>query len=509
MINLVRNLSFVFLGPLALSAATFTVNSTDDGPDANPGDGVCATSGGTCTLRAAIQEANALTGTDTINFNIIGSGSGPQTINLTSALPTITDPVIIDATTQPGYAGAPLIELNGSGASGQANGLSISAGNSTVQGLVINRFPAHGIFLSRNGGNVIAGNYVGIDSTGTVALGNAKNGLEIDSANNQIGGTTVAARNVISGNLGTGGGGVSITGITAGGNVIQGNYIGTDATGTTRVSNSGRGIVIRGSPNNLIGGTAPGAGNVISGNGASGIRVYISGGDGNVIQGNFIGTDATGKLGPRLGNGRGVQLRTNNNLVGGTLPGSGNLIEGNRIDGVAFLEDNPTNNLVQGNTIAFNGKGVAVYTTGGTGNAILGNSIFSNTGLGIDLYPFGVTPNDPCDTDTGPNNLQNFPVLSSAASSPGTTSIIGTLNSTPNTSFTIQFFVNVSCDPSGYGEGRRFIGQATVTTDGTCNGSFTTVLPLQTSPGHAITSTATDPNGNTSEFSACTVVSGI
>jgi len=500
MINLMRSL--VLLVPVMLSAATFTVNSANDDPDANPGDGVCATAQGTCTLRAAIQEANALIGTDTIAFAI---GNGPQTINLTSALPSVTDPVTIDGTTQPGYAGAPLIELNGSGTNGHADGVSVSAGSSTVRGLVINRFPGNGILVSGNGGNVIAGNYVGIDITGTVALANASNGIEIDSANNLIGGTSVPARNVVSGNLGLGG--IAISGITASGNFVQGNYIGTDVTGTAAIPNFGRGIVIKGSPNNLIGGTAPGTANLISGNRSSGVRVYVSGADGNVIQGNFVGTDASGK--PVLGNGRGVQLRTNNNVVGGTAPGAGNVIEGNVVDGVAFLEDNPTGNLVQGNIIAFNGRGVALYQTGGMNNAILSNSIFSNRGLGIDLYPFGVTLNDPGDFDTGPNNSQNFPVLNSVTSSSGKTTITGTLNSHVNTIFTVQFFSNQSCDPSGYGEGHRFLGQTTVTTDSSGNGAFTASFPLQVAVGASATSTATDPNGNTSEFSACAPVTGI
>src|SRR5713226_3900676 len=193
-------LILMFAAPQA-RAATLTVNSTDDTPDAHPGDGVCATAQGACTLRSAIQEANALLGPDTINFMI---GGGPQTITLSSALPTITDPLIIDGTTQPGYTGAPIIELNGSATNGQSNGLNITAGSCTVQGLVINRFPANGILLNSSG-NVIAGNYIGTDITGTIAMANAKDGIEIDGPNNIIGGTTAAARNVISGNLGTGG----------------------------------------------------------------------------------------------------------------------------------------------------------------------------------------------------------------------------------------------------------------------------------------------------------------
>ena len=492
-------LIFIFAAPQA-RAATFTVNSTDDAPDALGGDGVCATLNGTCTLRAAIQEANALPGLDTIAFAI---GSGAQTIILTSALPTITDPLIIDGTTQPGYTGAPLIELNGSATKGQANGLNITAGSSTVQGLVINRFPANGILLN-SAGNVIAGNYIGTDITGTLAMANAKDGIQIDGPNNLIGGTTASARNVISGNLGTGG--IVIYHGPASGNVIQGNYIGTDVTGTVPIPNDGRGIAIEGAPNNLIGGTVAGAGNVISGNRASGIRTFVSGAEGNVIQGNFIGTDPTGKV--RFRSYKGVQLRTNNNVVGGPGPGAGNLIAGNG-EGVALLLDFPSGNLVQGNTITQNGRGVSLYSNAGTGNAILGNSIFANAGLGIDIQPFGAAvPNDACDVDTGPNNLQNFPVLTSAASSPAGTIVMGTLNSTPNSNFTVQFFANPSCDISGNGEGKTYLGQMTVTTDGTCNGGFTANVQ-RLRPGQVVTSTATDPGGNTSEFSACVVVSGL
>jgi hypothetical protein len=367
---------------------------------------------------------------------------------------------------------------------------------------VINRFPADGILLN-SAGNVVAGNYIGIDITGKLAMANAKDGVEIDGPNNLIGGTTAAARNVISGNLGTGG--IVISGTAASGNVIQGNYIGTDVTGTAPIPNDGRGIAVEGAPNNLIGGTAPGAGNVISGNRATGIRTFVSGAEGNIIQGNFIGTDPTGKV--QFRSYRGVQLRTNNNVVGGSAPGAGNLIAGNG-EGVVFTEDFPSGNLVQGNVITQNGRGVAFHAKAGTGNAILGNSIFSNSMLGIDLWPFGVTPNDSCDSDGGTNNLQNFPVLTSASSSATGTIVMGSLNSTPNTTFIVQFFSNGACDSSGYGEGNNFLGQATVTTDGTCNAALTASV-TRVPPGQSITSTATDSGGNTSEFSACIKVTGI
>ena len=216
--------------------------------------------------------------------------------------------------------------------------------------------------------------------------------------------------------------------------------------------------------------------NIISGNLGSG----ISGGSyyGNaVIQGNYIGTDITGTL--PLGNGNhGVLATATGAQIGdGATPGSGNVIAFNTHNGIAV--------------------------TGDLGNPISRNGIFSNGGLGIDLGNNGVTPNDAGDPDTGPNNLQNFPVLTSALFGGGSTTIGGTLNSMANTAFRVEFFSNASCDPSGHGEGQTFLGFTTVTTDGSGNGSFNS-LTFPVPPGQAvITATATDPAGNTSEFSAC------
>ena len=150
---------------------TFAVSNTDDS--------------GAGSLRQAILDANASTGTDTINFNI--SGAGPHTIQPTSALPTIEDPVVINGTTQPGFAGTPIIELDGSNA-GNSGGLYITAGGSTVKGLVVNRFGINGFHIKQNGGNVIEGNYIGTDYTGSIDLGNNQHGIGISSSGNIIGG---------------------------------------------------------------------------------------------------------------------------------------------------------------------------------------------------------------------------------------------------------------------------------------------------------------------------------
>src|SRR5205807_1681944 len=196
-----------------------------------------------------------------------------------------------------------------------------------------------------------------------------------------------------------------------------------------------------------------------------------------VVQGNFIGTAADGAT--PLGN-------TNNGL---TLGNAANNTIGGNVAGAS-------------NVIAFNGRdGVAAEA--GIGNSILSNSIFSNTLLGIDLGDDGVTPNDAGDGDVGANNLQNFPVLTSVDSSFGSTVIQGSLNSTPNSTFTVQFFSNTTCNASGFGEGQQLIGATVVTTDakGDANISFTTAGTF----APPVTATATDALGNTSEFSACAI----
>ena len=536
------------------AATTFTVTKTAD-----TNDGTCDAD---CSLREAITDANANAGTDTIAFAI--PGAGPHTIQPTSALPTITDPVIIDGYTQPGASantngpGLGLntvlkIELDGTNAGVDVDGLKITAGSSTIRGLAINRFlgagaiPASGtgIHLSDNGGNVIEGNFIGTDVTGSQDLGNARGGVEVDlSSANTVGGTSDDAANLISGNKW----GI-ILAFGSSTNLVQRNLVGTDITGTVNLGNDNFGITLGGgTTNNTIGGTTPQARNVISGNGSAGINL---GGitSGNVIRGNFIGTNVSGT--GALGNGNfGLYIQAGffggpaNNTIGGTTPGGGNVISGNGGVGI-FLEDDDgqgtSGNLIQGNLIGTDLAGTAVLGNGshgvwiraasdnaiggsatgagnhiahnggdgvfvesGTANAILGNSILSNTGLGIDLSPNGSTPNDAGDGDTGANNLQNFPVLTSAVTGGGTgVTVVGTLDSTASAAFRVEFFANSACDPSGNGEGETFLGAATATTDGSGTAVFVVGLTKAVSPGALITATATDPANNTSEFSAC------
>jgi len=534
------------ISPTARAATTFTVNSTNDTSDNNAGDGVCNDGSGNCTLRAALEESNALAGLDTINFSI---GSGVSTIVLTADLPMITSPVVIDGTTQPGFAGTPIIEINSNNRSNTNHAtLFMSVGSNTIKGLVLNR--SSNVAIALAGGadnNHIEGNYIGTDVTGSLRRAN-DTGIIVNSSNNTIGGTSAATRNVISANFGTGiefntGAGLN--------NVIEGNYIGVNASGTAALSNNSEGIRITGT-GNQVGGTNPGAGNLISGNGGAGIEI---GGVGpTTVQGNLIGTDVTGTL--AIPNERGIRVfNAPNNVIGGTSAAARNVISGNFGAGISIEESNANGNTVQGNfigvdisgfkplantpdgfgipnsaggvaisrgnnnliggttagapnTIAFNGDaGVRVSTLPNTNiginNRISRNAIYGNLRLGIDLGANGVTPNDNGDSDTDANKLQNFPIITSVVTASGTTTVNGTLNSAASTTYDLEFFANYGCHPLGNGEGGRFVGAGTVTTDGNGNGTFSIALPSTLPSGQVIAATATDPAGNTSEFSPC------
>ena len=309
------------------------------------------------SLRQAILDSNVNVGADTIAFDI--GGGGVQTIPPISALPAITDPVTIDGTTQPGYAGSPLVVLNGNGFSNGPNGygLLITAGDSTVRGLVINGFTGSEITIAGGGNNLIVGNYLGTDVTGTLAVrgspSTSNGGVRVGSSNNTIGGTTAVDRNLVSGHNGVG---ILIAGTF---NRVQGNYIGTDATGTMALGN-GWGVDVRG-PNTLIGGTMPGARNIISGNGY-GLSLWNHEA---VVQGNYIGTDVTGTL--ALGNGIGVEFNSGiGTTIGWTAAEERNIISGNQGVGINSYAGGVFNNSrIQGNYIG----------TDVTGTSALGNTI--------------------------------------------------------------------------------------------------------------------------------------
>jgi hypothetical protein len=353
-------------------------------------------------------------------------------------------------------------------------GISEGAGN------LISGNGAHGIDIlnPQSTGNQILGNLIGTDVTGTSALGNLAAGVRIraSASSNVIGGTTSAARNVISANATFGV--VLVSG--ASNNQIVGNRIGTDAAGTSALSNGFSGVIVQDAPDNIIGGSEAGAGNLISGNGEAGVYVINPASTGNSVTGNQIGTDVEGN--PILGNGAaGVGIwYCSGTTVGGTSAEAANVIAGNA-RGVAVGGDSTTMD-----------------------NSILGNSIFDNLELGIDLDPpDGITPNDPMDADTGPNGLQNFPYLTSVSASPTGVTIQGGLNSQATGRYRVEFFTSSVCDDSGYGEAERYLGFTEVITDFSGSGSFNVVLPAPVSDGDMIATTATDADGNTSEFCGC------
>ena len=345
---------------------TFTVNDTGDATDANPGNGVCATAGAVCTLRAALQESNAHPAADGIHFNV-GAG-GVQTILPLSALPGISDAVNIDGTTQPGCA-SPCIVIDGSGA-GSANGLVVSANGSTIRGLVVNSFSAVGVLIVSDD-NTLAGNRVGTDAAGMVDKGNSGDGVAVAGRGNVIGGADPDDQNIVSGN---GARGVTIEGEQAFDNVVRGNYVGVAADGETPLPNViGVRLLLGNIGRARVGSTGGGfgnvigPGNVISGNANEGICICQEGG--NLVIGNLIGTDATGTVAVPNGT-HGVTIVSSNNTVGGTTVSARNVISGNTEEGVYIQQSvlgPATDNIVRGNYIGTNAAGNADVGNGSIG----------------------------------------------------------------------------------------------------------------------------------------------
>lgn len=465
--------------------ATFTVNSNGDGADAVPGDGVCmVASASVCTLRAAIQEANATPALDDIAFDI--PGDGPHTIKPSSALPAILEPLTLDGFTQtgaqPNTHPAPMglnavmmIEIDGADIAGPADGLRIVADNSVVRGLVVNRFPSTGINVGPGTENRIEGNFIGIDVSGTIDAGNGHYGVAIGDDDNVVGGLTAAARNLISGNLS----GVSV--ISADANRILGNLIGTSALGVQGVGNMIDGIVLHGgATNTFIGGSVPGAANVVAASGRYGI--YVDGfTHGAVIQGNVVGRPPGGA--GNMGNVGGiVVINSWDNVIGGSDVSEGNLVAFNNDDGIVVRNEIDVRNDIRSNRIV------------------------GNASLGIDLAWDGVSENDAADADAGPNGFQNYPLLTFV--DPSTGLVTGTIATTPDTTLRIQLFANSLCDPSGHGEGEALIGTAVATTGPDGHDSFELIVTDPGMLGVFLTATATDPDGNTSEFSPCLPTDG-
>jgi len=643
--RLIRTTTLVFAVLAFLVApshaqTTFTVTNTSD---SGPG-----------SLRAAVNDANAATGDDRIEFDI--AGSAPHTIALTSPLPAISETVVIDATTEPDYSGAPVVEIEGTNAGSDANGLTIER-SSVVQGLSIINFDGNGItirnasssstiqnnwigvdtdgsaagnigtgieitenatgnligpnnVISANSGrgifvglsgaddNTISGNRIGVDPDGLSPMGNAFEGILVNAVDNTtIGGTSASERNVIGAN---GRGGIAVTGGAAS-TTITGNYVGVGSDGSTDVGNGGTGPgieVLGDASGTAVGGTAGRAGNVISANDSDGVQITGSNttgttvqgneigttadettllgndGDGvrvengavatiggtastarnviagnqdeisiasdnNVVQGNYVGTNATGAdLGSSFSNI--TVTNGSGNLIGGSASGAGNVM-GN--SGTEIVSVGGSDNIIQGNyigtnpsgddlgtfnagidvsgsghtiggtasgeanTISNNGLGVRLRT--GTGHSVRGNRIFENSNLGIDLGGDGRTANDPGDGDDGVNRLQNAPEIQSADYNDGENEITVTFSVPSDPSLTgsgasaypltIDFY---RADDDG-GEGDRFLGTVSYAASDYTNGPVVTATFTPTvfaTESESLIATATDADGNTSEF---------
>lgn len=437
------------------------------------------------------------------------------------------------------------------------NGISISTATANLIGgpsasarniISGNAFNGIGILTLADGGNLVQGNYLGTDSTGTKAIGNTLAGVRIQGSSNTIGGTVSGAGNLISGN---GQQGVWLVGTNGSvkGNRIQGNLIGLTIAGNTKLANGNAGVGISTAAANVVGGLALAERNVIAGNGDAGIFILGSNANANVVQGNYLGTDASGTL--AIGNAfEGIYLEQGaTNLIGGAQSGAGNLISANNTQGI-FLT-NATANIIQGNFIGTKADGVnplgnkfhnielqanasrnfiggsglgagnrlayaqTVFCgvrvrSGATNNLISGNSIFGNGALGIDLSPTdgsagaGVNAILACESGvatSAANRGQNFPTLTNVYCG-SNTRIRGVMNGQTGKTYALEFFASPTVDLTGYGEGQFYLGQTNVTLGGNCSTNFSVALPVTVAADWVVTATATDANNNTSEFSA-------
>jgi hypothetical protein len=479
--NRAARVLLALLFPAAASAATYSVGSTDDaGPQ---------------TLRQAILDANANPGADTIVFNGWPPILPGVTIVLSSALPDITDAVTIDGysfdaahpNTLPLSGGTDAflkVEINGAAVT-SAPCMTISGTGVRIQGLVINRCPIGEIQIT--GSATITGNFIGTTVDGKPLTDGSPQNRGIYVLGSQsaatattvvIGGPNPADRNLISGHtafqLSEGIRAQFLTTVT-----IQGNLIGVDATASYTISN-GIGIFSGATPGPTIGGPGENDGNIVGGSLSAG--VFSSSGGPAVFQGNFIGTNATETA--NLGNlGGGLVGGPNGGAIGGMGPGEGNVFAWNGGGGVSSYPGGY--NLPNGGNVT-----------------VRGNRFYGNGPVGIALGLTPPNPADPGDGDTGPNNLQNAPVVTGIDYGPPTVAHF-ILSSTPSTTFAIDVYANPGCvaRPTAYPQGEQLVGTMPVTTDGSGLATIDFTLPSPLTPGEGVTAIATDPAGNTSEFS--------
>jgi parallel beta-helix repeat protein len=515
------------------ASRTFTVTTTADS--------------GAGSLRQAMLDANAAAGADLIRFQIAPGGA--QTITPLSPLPPLTDSVTLDGTTQGGYAGHPLVEIEGSELGGEnPDGLLVAAPSCTLRGLILNRFGRTAVVFGDNSDNsVLEQCLVGTDFAGTKPLANSLGVLIAQTSGVTLRDCTLSGNGI----------GVRIEN-DAQDSVIEHNIIGLDISGSTPLGND-EGIVVEGGADAVI------EGNVIAGNALFGISLRGTSVR-STVQNNSIGisrsfeiipsglagveiaSSAENKLLDNLivghlwagvllqGNSAqrnrmegnllalnayGVDLRggAQNNFLGGADQSPPNVIEGSIVDGVTLSGEGTRANMVQRNELSGNGgSGVAVFSDD---NHILGNRIFAN---GIDGVRVGAGENGPFAERVairansirdngdlgirletaqmlGANRLQPAPTLLAVGSEANGTVVFGSLHAAPNTRYEIEVFANAEPDPSGRGEGERLLTTLAVTTNATGSASIAAGGLPNTLRDQFLSATATDPEGNTSAFS--------
>jgi titin len=490
-----------------------------------------ATSGAGNVISGSLDAGLSLTGTNTTSNTIQGNRIGTSSDGL-AAIPNQGDGILI----------------HGSASGNAIGGTSSGAGN-LISG---NRTSGISMEDAYTLNNTVQGNLIGLDITGTNLLGNASVGVGLlsGSASNLIGGSVVGARNIIAG---SGSFGIAIVSADTTANVIQGNWIGVDATGAKAAPNGYGVTLFSGAHDNLIGGSNAGEGNVISGNTQLGVGIDGATTANNILQGNKIGTDASGTVAvANQSDGILVRSGARQNLIGGVAAGAGNLISGNGGSGVVVNGTNTTQNLIQGNLIGtdlsgtsklanaivnvwirsdayenvvgldktgagrgnrigYGQAGVVVDGDLALGNTIRGNAMPHNGGPSIFLTSDtveGSAPldNDDLDPDSGPNRLQNYPVLGTVSLSNGVFSISGTFNSTPNREYFLDFYRNTSTNGSTYGDAEEYVGSLRVTTGADGNVAPFTYTVASSTDLDRFTATATDvTTGDTSELSPVAV----
>ncbi len=533
---------------------TFTVNSTRDLSDANPGDGICQTStAGECTLRAAIEEANNNENAgdvDVVEFNIPTTSSGYNTsprihwqIRPASDLPTITESLRLLANTQPGFVDEPVILINGSNIS-TGKGLTIQANNSEVRSFVINNLrnmsnsQAVSIYLNNASNSVVAGNYVGLGVNGTSGTGNRNGIISLNSSNSVIGGPNLIDINVVANNYY----GIYIQSID---NIVENNYVNFNKDGSNIVNNNSTAFGISGFfHNNLVV-----KNNLVHSRESD--RIGLRSASNVEVVDNIISTNINQTVSyPARSNYIADSIEFNkiddaliqNNIIAGYKNGASNNFES--YNGISLIESSnieiysnkigtnqqetldfgfersgiiidSSNNVAIGgntnnqeNTISNNNeRGITLNNTISNKAINISKNIFSNNLKGISLNPsLGVTPlpNDPGDGDTGANNLQNYPELFAASIRPTTTNQLNlaySIDSDINNS-AYPITVDIYIEDNNNRQGKIWIGKATYNQEQAKEAVLQTInLNQDISENTSIVTTATDNNGNTSEFS--------